>query len=66
MQPWLLCVRIVLRFLLHTDVLQKLFDNTLHREEVALSVKSESKLHALVRKLCQRQCLGQINVAHLI
>ena len=66
MKECLSCVRIIFFSVSHADLLKELFYNAFHREEISAAVHTQSKLHALIRKFCQRQRLRNINVAQFI
>ena len=42
-------IRIVNFFLMHTDLVEELFYDTLHAEEVAIAIHAKSELHSLIR-----------------
>ena len=66
MKEWLLAVRIVGNFFLHSDLLEELLAYTLHIEEIAVSIHSKCKHSTLIRKLCDRKGLRKINISKFV
>ena len=66
MQKALATVRTVRLSSGDAKLVKELLDDTLHREEIAVSVHTERELYALIRQLGQRKCLRNVDVAQLI
>ena len=62
----MLCTGVIMRLFMHSCLLKELFHHALHGKEIAVPVHSQGKLHALVRKLCQRQGLGTVHIGQLV
>ena len=63
MQESLTGFRIVLSFLMHTDLIEELFYYTLHIKEITVSVHTQSEHHTFIRQFSQRKFFWQIYIA---
>ena len=66
MQKGLRTGGIIVKALFQAEAVQDELDISLYGEEIAVAVGAERKLHALVRKLRERQRLREIDICHLI
>ena len=58
--------RIVLCFLVHTDLIEELFYHTLHIKEITVSVHTQCEHHTFIRQFGQWKCFRQIYIAQFI
>ena len=66
MKEWFSGFRIVFYPVMHADLSEEFLCHTFHIVEIALAVKAQSKLHSLIRKLCQRQFFRNIYISEFI
>ena len=59
-------VCLILSLLFHAEFHEHQLDDALHFEEISVPVHAERELHALIRKLRERQCLRKIDIAGLV